>query len=207
MNISTISELALIFAAIGIVIYTFSNRHRIARFIPVSHLGIIERDLKNLRTVIVLADRIEKPSGALEDAVENNFSEKVHYMFLVSQKRAEKEINGYFLIFKALAQKAISEMTEPIEIKSLISIRKLTYDWPDVPYIFYQYEKNPGEISTIAFRGNQRGEGIADAYEQLKDSHSLAIASALLAAAPEEITADLNIVPISPYQDLECKNA
>ncbi|MCH8824801.1 MAG: hypothetical protein IH984_14985 [Planctomycetes bacterium] len=187
---------------IGIVIYTIWNHDKIARFIPVRRMGVIERDFRSLKQVIVVADCVERPSGTLQEAVEDNFREGVKYLFLVSKKRAEKELNGYILIFEALAQKVIAESNQQLDVEELVQIRNLTYDWPDVPYIFYQFTSESGELLTAAFRGNQRGEGIAHAYEQLTTTTSMAIASALLAQAPEFIHVDLKVVPFSAEKDL-----
>lgn len=152
--------------------------------------------------MFVVADCVERPSGTLQEAVEDNFREGVKYLFLVSHKRAEKELKGYILIFEALAEKVIAESNQQLEVEELVQIRNLTYDWPDVPYIFYQYTSESGELLTTAFRGNQRGEGIARAYEQLPTTMSIAIISALLAQAPEFIHVDLKVVPFSAEKDL-----
>lgn len=208
MNVVLLGTLLSFGIGAGVILFTILNYDKLARFLPVARLSVIEKDLVNLRTVIVVADRVERPTGALEDAVEDNFGENVKYLFLVSKKRAENELSGYFLIFEALAKKAIAKMDEPVHISDLVEIRNLTYDWPDVPYIFYQHESTDGELLTAAFRGNQKGEGIADAYEQLTDSHSLAIASALLAEAPEIIRGNLKVVPFDKKLDLhEVKKA
>lgn len=199
----TLSTILAFCLAAGIIVYTIWNYYEIARFIPVRRLGVIERDFRNLKQVIVVADCVERPSGILQEAVEDNFREGVKYLFLVSQKRAEAEVNGYFLIFEALAKKVIAETQQEIDVLELVQIRKLTYDWPDVPYLFYQYKSDSGELLTTAFRGNQRGEGIANAYEQLTTARSEAIASALLAQAPEFIHADLRLVPFSAEKDLQ----
>ena len=158
-------------------------------------IGIFERDLPNLKQVVVVANKIEKPDSAFSDAIEDNFGKKVKYLFLISDSNADTELKGYYLIFQALAQKVSEENDHPIPIDTLVEIKKLSYDWPDVPYIFYQYEpdKSSGRL-TIAFRGNQKGEGIADFYEKLAPSHSKAIVTALLSEAPEEIRANLKLV-------------
>lgn len=179
----------------GVVSYTVFYRHKLSRFISVEKLGIIERDLPNLKQVIVVADRVEKPSSTLEEAVEDNFREGVKYLFLVSHSSAEQELTGYFLIFEALAKIALSGSRKNVNIRDFVEIKRLPYDWPDVPYIFYQYSPDDTENRyTVAFRGNEKGEGIADFYEQLSSSNSLAIKLALLAEAPAEIRANLKLV-------------
>lgn len=204
MTLTNIISYIPFIIGIGILIFTIYNRDRISRFIHIKNLSKVEYGyFKNLKRVIVVANQVEKPLGSLEDAVENNFKKNVKYTFLISKERAKKEINGYYLLFEALAKKAIAEMEEKVRINELIEIKNLTYNWPDVPYLFYQYETEGGEILTTAFRGNQKGEGIADAYEQLKDTHSLAIASALLAEAPEDIKSDLKVVVLNSDVSLQ----
>lgn len=179
----------------GVVSYTVFHRHKLSRFIPIERLGIFERDLSNLKQVIVVANRVEKPSSILEEAVKDNFKEGVKYLFLVSYSSADRELTGYFLIFEALAKIALSESGKNVNIGKLVEIKRLTYDWPDVPYIFYQYSPDDtDELYTVAFRGNKKGEGIADFYEQLSSSNSTAIIRAVLAEAPAEIRANLKLV-------------
>jgi len=199
MNVTDAIWIAPYIATGAIIWFTVSNHDRLAKFISVRRLGRLERDLPNLKQVVVVANRVEKPSGSLEDAVEDNFRQGVKYLFLVSNSRADQELSGYFLIFEALAKKAIQETGANCELRELVEIKRLTYDWPDVPYIFYQYVTHGKHTQrlTSAFRGNQRGEGIADAYEHLSDVHSLAICSAILAEAPAEITGGLKIVDAS----------
>jgi len=168
--------------------YVIINRNHFSRFLSVRKLGIIERDLTGLKQVIVLADRIERPHSTLAEAVEDNFSEGVHYLFLISNSNAENEMNGYYQIFEALARISADKSDIDTSASDLVDIKKLPYDWPDVPYIFYRFqEENDKKIKTLAFRGNQKKEGIADFYEKLSGQHSQAMVQALLAEAPQEI--------------------
>jgi len=181
------------FALAGFVLlYSFIFQNKISRFIKVDELGIIEKDLVGLVQVVVVANEVERPTSTLQEAVEANFGEGVKYLFLISNSRADKALNGYYKIFKALAEISISNKDEDFDIKSLVEIKRLPYDWPDVPYIFYQFIKEDSdERHTVAFRGNQKGEGVANYYEQLPLSHSKAIVMALLAEAPSEIKKNL----------------
>lgn len=179
----------------GVVSYTVFHRHKLSRFIPVEKLGSIERDFSNLKQVIVVADRVEKPSSTLEKAVEHNITHGVKYLFLVSNSTAEQELTGYFLIFEALAKIALSKSGKNVNIREFVEIKRLPYDWPDAPYIFYQYSPDDtDERYTVVFRGNQKGEGISDFYEQLSSSNSKAIKLAVLEEAPAEIRANLKLV-------------
>ena len=203
MNITNVLAVLMFGIAAYVFYYTTTHHTQIARFISVKKMGLIERDFPNLKQVIVVADNVEKPSGTLGDAVEDNFREKVKYLFLVSKSRADRELNGYFLMFEALAKKAIAEMDGSIMLRDLVEIRRLSYDWPDVPYIFYQYAiGDSDERLTTAFRGNQKKEGIADAYEHLAAAHSQAIALALLAEAPAEIRVGLKVVEAPNFEEV-----
>lgn len=196
-NILTVVSLSV---AISVIIYITIYNDRITRFISVNKLGIIERDLQNLKQVVVVAHIVEKPDSALELAVERNFAKGIRYLFLVSGSNAAQELKGYYLIFKALAEIAIAKTNKNINLKALVEIKKLTFNWPDVPYIFYQcLDESTGEKKIIAYRGNQKGEGIADYYERLSDSQSMAISRALLAEAPSEIKENL---PLTDPMDI-----
>ncbi len=192
-NILTISIFLVAAFMLGYVIFHFKN---ISRFISSKNLGIFERDLPGLKQVIVLANQVEKPSNTLAEAVEDNFKEGVKYLFLVSKSKAESELEGYYLIFEALAKIVRKKSNVKIATNELVEIKRLPYDWPDVPYIFYQFQNSEkdGNIYTIAFKGNQKGEGIAAFYEKLSPSHSESLALALLAEAPSGICKDINLV-------------
>ena len=142
-----------------------------------------------MKRVIVVADHIEKPTDTLADAVESNFRRHVRYLFLVSHSKAESEVNGYFLSFEALARIAASQSEFDVSVRDLVEIKRLPYDWLDYPYIFYQCwaHGNDEHRRTIAFRGNQKTEGVAEMYERVPSAMASAIAVAVLAGAPESI--------------------
>ncbi len=179
-----------------IFIYTFLKRKRLSNFISLKDIGVFERDLKNLKQVIVVASKVEKPSSTLAEAVEDNFIEGVKYLFLVSKSSAEKELNGYYLIFEALAKIASNKVDRKINVKELVEIKKLEYDWLDFPLIIYQFEsgENAKARISIAFKGNQKGEGIADYYERLDPRHSESFINSLLANASNEIRRNLTLI-------------
>ncbi len=182
--------------ALALLLYTIIFRSSIARFISAGELGIFEKDLPNLKQVIVLANKVERPNDRLAEAVEDNFGEKVSYLFLVSNSKADEEVSGYYLIFEALAKKVAAEKKDSsISVNELVTIKQLPYDWDDVPYIFYQYTVDGSSNRyTIAFRGNEKREGIAEYYEKLSPSRSSTLVSALLSEAPQEIRANLTLV-------------
>lgn len=190
ISIMPFGAAALMLAYIGL------RKDKLSRFKPVEKLGIYEKDLQGLESVIVVANTIERPEGNLMEAVEDNFREGVKYLFLISQSNAEDELRRYYLIFKALAEKALAENNSGLRlISELVEIRKLPYDWPDVPHIFYQYRVNGSEeILTSAFRGNQKREGIADYYERLSESQSTALILALMREAPSSFGPKMKVV-------------
>lgn len=189
---------------IFLIIYVIVERKSLSRFVSVEDLGKLELDSGELIEVLVLASLVEYPSGSLAEAVENNFSKGVKYSFLVSNSNAEKELDRYYKIFKDLAEIASEKSGKKIRSSHMVNIKCLPYDWPDVPYIFYTYRKKIGEEEieeeVVAYRGNQKGEGIADFYEKLPSSQSESIKLTLLSGAPISIIQsgnDNNVTPIS----------
>lgn len=198
---------AFILASVGLFV-ALRYRHKFSRFISVKRLGLIERDFPDLKQVIVVANKVERPHSTLEEAVEDNFRQHVKYLFLVSNSHAEQELSGYYLIFEALAKIAIRDENQQLNIRDLVDIRRLPYDWPDFPYIIYQYIPPGNETRyTIAYRGNKRGEGIADYYERLHPRHSEAFIRALLAEAPQEIQINLKLVKSIPVSNTTAERA
>mgnify|MGYP001569925785 CR=1 FL=1 len=190
-------------AAFAGLLYTLINFHRL-RLSPlalphcrdrltVDGIAEIEKHLANLKRVIVLAHRIEKPLDDLSEAVEYNFQRGVRYLFLVSQSQADQEVQGYYQIFETLAKIVIYKTSAAKQIKDLVDIQQLPYDWDDYPYIFYQVEDATGASKTIAFRGDQLREGIADAYVRVEPTYAHTIARSVLADAPRPLAARVRI--------------
>ena len=124
--------------------------------IPVSDIGVIERDLPNLRMVIVIADKVERPASLLSEAVEQNFIRGVKYLFLVSADRTKEE-DGYYKLFEQLAKIVIKRgLSVNKKLEELIQIQSLPYKWEDYPHIFYRIELPEGGLRTLAFRGDKR---------------------------------------------------
>jgi len=155
--------------------------------IAVRDLGAIERDMQNLRRVIVVADKVAKPSSILEEAVEYNFARNVQYTFLVSRDRAQREINGYYAIFKAYAQLVIDQRGYG-KVEELVQILRLPYNWDDYPYIFYTVNVPTHGEKTLAFRGDQLHEGIAHHYGRIEPALAHTIARALVSEAPSSLS-------------------
>lgn len=161
--------------------------------IPLDRLGVIERDLPHLRSVIVIADRVERPTAVLHEAVESNFERDVKYLFLVSRDRAQREVDGYYTLFEALARIVLSRRSShATALNDLIEIKQLPYSWDDYPYIFYNLHLPSGQTRTLAFRGDSVNRGIADHYESVEPAYANTIARAIVSDAPQAI-ADLEI--------------
>ena len=158
--------------------------------IPLSDIGVIERDIANLRTVMVVADNVEAPTSTLIEAVNHNFKRKVKYTFLVSHQNAA-EINGYYKVFKAFAEVALREYAE-LHLSDLIEILRLPYNWDDFPYIFYTIRLPSGEEKTLAYRGDGLRKGIADHYGRVDPILAHTIANAIVSEAPRPLTIDID---------------
>ena len=183
------------FALAGFVLlYSFIFLNKISRFIKADKLGIIEKDLVGLVQVVVVAHAVEEPTNTLLKAVKANCLREVpvKYLFLISQSQADSALSGYYKMFTTIVEIAFAERGDNLDLADYVQIKRLPYDWPDVPYIFYQCtKKDSNERHTVAFRGNQRGEGIADYYERLPVSRTKATFMPLLTEAPSEIKENL----------------
>src|SRR5436309_1658612 len=157
--------------------------------ISVKDIGFIERDLENLKMVIVIADKVERPTSQLSDAVEYNFSRGVKYLFLVSADRAQKELQAYITLFEAFARLELNKRPPGAsqDIKDLIEIKQLPYNWDDYPYIFYQVQLPNGKTKTLAFRSDELHEGIANHYGRVDPIYAHTIARAIKEEAPRSV--------------------
>lgn len=159
-----------------------------------------EGSIENLKRVIVVADKVERPNNSLERSVINNFGHKVHYSFIVSKSKASAELHGYYEIFKALAVIAIHQFKLDCTVDDLVSILALPDEWDCVPLVFYRVGETseathrPGSLRTIAFWGNNMRSGISESYESLPPEVADALAIALVSGAPEPIKEMLNEV-------------
>lgn len=166
--------------------------------ISVHDLGKIEGNIQGLIRVIVPAHRVEEPSDALRQAVKKNLEAGVEYHFLVSKEHAESELDGWVLMFLSIARVVLKRKGSATTPDSLVYISNLSYSWRDTPYIFYQTETAVGQLATIAFRGNQVDEGIAERYTRLPGWLAYSLANAILSDAPHRMSVEapqFNIVP------------
>ena len=188
MNLPVIFSLALIAASIGTLIHVFMDPGRYSKYISVRRLGIIERDLSRLRRVIVVANQIDRPTGTLLEAVKDNLSEGVHYLFLVSKSQGTSAREEWFQLFEAIARVVKYQKKLDIPTAELVNIKTLDYEWPSEPNIFYQYERTKDSgLTTVCYRGNSSGNGISEFYEIITDSSIEAMLRGLLGGAPSDV--------------------
>lgn len=198
MIITSFLAICLALSSIGTLVYMFICRDGSSRYVSVRRIGIIERDLEKLIRVVVVANRVDKPINTLQDAVEDNFRERVQYLFLVSKSNSREAKMGYYQIFEHLARMVANNYHISLDLAELVQIKSLSYEWPYPPHIFYQYTKKGSEkLFTICFKGNQRGEGIASFYEIISGSQAEALIHSLLSDAPSDIEVVSNISDIS----------
>lgn len=152
--------------------------------ITAHELGEIEASLENLVRVVVAAHRVEAPENALRAAVERNFARRVKYEFLVSSSTKDSEKDGWINVFIAIAKVILAKEKSPYKPKDVVNISRLSHDWRDSPYVFYFMVDSSNRSSVVAFRGNQRDEGIAEMYQRLPGRLAYSLATALLSDAP-----------------------
>lgn len=201
MTIPTTLAILLAISTFSTLAYMVICKDSTSRYVSVKRLGIIERDIYQLKRVIVVANRIEKPINTLQEAVEDNFRDGVKYLFLISRSNSQAEKNRYYRIFEHLARIALNNNDSPLS--DIVQIKSLTYEWPYPPHIFYQYiEKKSDKLFTVCFKGNQRGEGIATFYEIISGSEAEPLLHSLLADAPQEIE---DVVIVNDIADVTLK--
>ena len=147
--------------------------------------------MEGLEQVIVVAHKIEEPTDVLRESVKRNFSKGVRYLFLVSHSNAKNELReGYYRDFELIAQRSIKKYERYFEVSDLVKIHQLPYEWDDYPYIFYRVRDSAAErVKTIAFRGLEKLEGIANKYIYVPPAYARTIAKAILADAPVPLLA------------------
>lgn len=132
-------------------------------------IGKIERDLRNLQDVFIVADQIETPTQMLRDAVVDNIMENVRYHFIVPAKNYEWCVEHVFPTLQAtenFARRASGSTN--LSESPLVSISALSFSRHDYPYIFYVYGADKAEKDVIAFRGDEVGRGIAEVYRRVE---------------------------------------
>lgn len=180
-------ETALVTTAPRDSTITFSN----VELINTRQLGDIEGSLISLglEQVIIMADKIERPSTSLLNAVLKNFEKGVEYVFLISAHNAEHEMTRYHQVFSDLAKAAIDKTERFAQPDDLFKIYKLPYNLNDCPYIFYRVKESDDEsgLTTIALRGLDATRGIANNYAFVPPEFARTIARAVLTDAPVQM--------------------
>lgn len=149
------------------------------KYVSLEELGYLEGSVPHLVRVMVVANKIEKPEGALGKAVEDNFAKNVEYLFLISGSTAATEKKRYYRIFQAYQQMQNSDARLP-------DIKALPFEWDDYPIIFYYY-KDQEHPAIVAFRGSDIKKGITKYYERVPAEYAHTIAMSLLADAPKDV--------------------
>ncbi|MBI4755534.1 MAG: hypothetical protein HY778_08985 [Betaproteobacteria bacterium] len=148
----------------------------------------LEMTLPGLIRVLVVCHFVESPLGTLAKAVENNFRRGARYQFLISKFHAERELNGYYIIFRAMADMVRMQLGAEKGAEDLVSISRLTYNWTEYPYVFYEYRPVDEEpVKVIALRGDQKQEGIAQNYELVSPHDAESLLLAIQNGAPQAI--------------------
>lgn len=169
--------------------------------ITAHRLGEIEGAIKGLVRVIIAAHRVEDPTGTLRQAVKKRLASNVEYHFLISKSHAKTEVDGWIHSFRAIAHVRLKEVGSELKPADLVRISNLQYDWRDTPYVFYQTETSNGKMATIAFRGNQTNEGIAEKYVRLPGWLAYSMALAILSDAPVPLFVEEEQFRVSPEID------
>ncbi len=186
------------------------------RRIPVSDIAKIEREIPRLKIVFVVAHYIERPRGELQDTVEYNFDRGVRYRFVISASSYNEGLSGYFELFKSLATIVARERSGELTVEDLISIGRLDYEWGECPYLFYQYVDDNDKTQTVALRGDQKQEGIAEHYVLVEPHSAKTLLEAVLHAATfeegqevqlstEELTFSTNVLPFPLREAINAK--
>lgn len=164
--------------------------------LTVNELALVEKFVPRLRSVVILSHRVDQPNSDLAKAVFDNFQQGAAYTFFVSPDHSHdaelsKYQNWFQHIFKA-AQGGAPLIGENAAIHNkefgdVFSIKRLPLGWNNVPYVFYSFENESHELSTIGFKGTESGVGISDFYDRIGPTEARAIID-LCGAASADFT-------------------
>lgn len=200
IHIFSISIL-IISLLIGIFVFLSIRKQPVfttqSEWIATNEMGIIERDLYNLKEVILIADSVYVPNKndykEIYLSLIDNFFEGVNYNFLVPQNYYDENYSKIIEMYENI-RKLTSSLAGERNSIGYFKLHKYPFDKTesDYPYLFYRY-KNDNQIDEIlAFRGEDVGVGIANNYRRLEPEISK---SMLLKALPfihqESIIEDL----------------
>jgi hypothetical protein len=162
--------------------------------LTVEELALVEKYVPRLRSVVIMCHRVDQPNPSLAKAVLDNFQQGAEYTFFVSPGGAhDKDLADYrdwFSHIFAVADKAAPTAGENSTIRSrtfedVFSIKRLPLEWNNVPYVFYSFENDNGNLSTIAFRGTEMGVGISPWYDRMPPVAARALIDLASAASAE----------------------
>ncbi|MFM5932005.1 MAG: hypothetical protein ACKOPQ_13950 [Novosphingobium sp.] len=152
--------------------------------ISMHDLAGIEKNISNLREVIVISARVDAPSRSLHDAVLDNFQQGASYTFYVSSNgHTDEELNHYRNWFQAIFDSAVgmapaqgeNSKIRDLQFAELFSVRRLGIEWATVPFIFYIYDDEEKGKTVFAVRGMTEGVGISSYYQALDSKDAMAI--------------------------------
>jgi hypothetical protein len=156
------------------------NRLLYRSYLSRAEQAVVEKDLSNLARVIVMCDRVDPPTSGFLDAVKDNFSTGVRYVFLVSSRATTEEIERYVRMFEKIEVAIRAEQDARAELPDysngarigkdpLFEMHRLNQEWNDYPYICYEFFSNDTESSPqyLMYRGSELGVGIASEYVRI----------------------------------------
>lgn len=156
--------------------------------LSISQIGKIEGGLEDLERVFIVCDRVEAPKNGLRLAVEKRFSQGVVYTFLVSKSNAEQEVDGYFQLFKTIAEISIKKYNSIFNAEDLVKIKQLDFEWNQNPCIFYFQNAKNGSVNVIGFQGvEEKKAGISKNYKLVPENIARLCIQAIRSQAPKEV--------------------
>ena len=177
------------------LLYHARNLTPLYGWLDTNELGIVERDIRNLKEVAIILDKIEEPFYLLKDAVLENFSQGTVYRFFVSAENFELSFDKFKPFFDGLVEEA-ARVSGQVG-RNLCHIYRLPHARRDYPYIFYCYsDENSTEnlpVNIIGFRGSDIGKGIAEKYRRLEPVIAFTLLSDGFATQFQETDAHLPI--------------
>ena len=172
-----------------------------AAWLSDDEVGLIERDIENLKEVIVLADRIEEPTrtGLIRAALLDNFMDGVRYTFIISPESYETTSDKFYEYYRALIKVAAATQGAVISSdEDLCHILPLRFERQDYPYIFYKFQGLGHGDEVIAFRGDEIGRGIANEYRRLEPEVAYSVLTMALHATAFDREDEKRHLVISP---------
>lgn len=129
--------------------------------ISTDDFAIIERDISNLRKVIIVCDVMEEPSNLLYDSIKDNLSEGVEYHFFVSDAKFEYSCADPLRFFEN-AERLVKNLKAD-DVTRLTKVHAIGHDRNNRPYVFLVTDDAEG-ASMVCLKGMEVGVGIANEY-------------------------------------------